>query len=80
VTSSEGKIEVVRPSSAPMFAIVARWGTVSVATPGPEYSKILPKPPRTVRRRSNSRMTSFAATQGRSRPVSTTRTMRGNGK
>ena len=63
-----------------MFAIVARWGTVSVATPGPAYSKILPKPPRTVSRRSSSRMTSLAATQGWSWPVSTTRTMRGKGK
>ena len=47
-----------------MLAMVARWGTVSVATPGPPYSKILPTPPLTVRRRSISRITSLAATHG----------------
>src|SRR3989304_1807505 len=35
VTLSEGKIEVVTPSSAPMFVIVARSGTDSVSTPSP---------------------------------------------
>ena len=55
-----------------VFAIVARWGTVGVATPGPEYSKILPNPPRTVSRRRSSRITSLAATHGRRRPVRTT--------
>ena len=35
VMSSEGKTEVVAPSSVPMFVIVARSGTVSVRMPGP---------------------------------------------
>ena len=49
-TSSLGKIDVVAPSSAPMLVMVARSGTVRVLTPSPEYSKILPTPPLTVRR------------------------------
>ena len=48
VTSSDGKTLVVSASSAPMLQIVARWGSESVAAPGPPYSKILPMPPRTV--------------------------------
>ena len=42
VTSSEGKMEVVAPSSAPILVMVARSGTESVATPSPPYSMILP--------------------------------------
>jgi len=80
VTSSDGKTEVVSPSSAPMLAMVARCGTLRVATPGPAYSKILPNPPRTVSRRSSSRITSLAETQGRSRPTRRTRTTCGIGK
>ena len=41
-------MEVVAPSSAPMLVMVARSGTVSVATPSPPYSMILPTPPFTV--------------------------------
>jgi len=74
VTSSLGKTLVVSVSSAPMFAIVIRWAASRLRTPGPAYSKILPLPPRTVRRRSNSRITSFAVTHGLSSPVSHTRT------
>ena len=36
--SSEGKIDVVAPSSAPIFVIVARCGTVRLSTPLPKYS------------------------------------------
>ena len=56
-------MEVVAPSSAPMLVMVARSGTVSVATPGPPYSMIFPTPPFTVNKRSTSKMTSFAETQ-----------------
>ena len=35
VTSSDGKIEVVAPSSAPMLVMVARSGTDRVLTPSP---------------------------------------------
>ena len=38
VFSSEGKIDVVAPSSAPIFVIVARCGTVRLSTPLPKYS------------------------------------------
>ena len=62
VTSSLGNTLVVAPSSAPMFAIVARSGTVRVFTPSPMYSITLPTPPLTLSRRSTSRMMSFAAT------------------
>ena len=77
VTSSLGNTLVVSPSSAPMLAIVIRWAASSGARPGPPYSKILPVPPLTVRRRSNSRMTSLAVTHGANRPVSQTRTTGG---
>ena len=66
------EMEVVAPSSAPMFVIVARCGTLSVFTPSPPYSMILPTPPLTLSTRSTSRMTSFADTIGGSAPVSLT--------
>src|SRR3972149_5112308 len=69
VRSSAGKMEVVAPSSAPMLVMVLRSGTLSEATPSPQYSKILPTPPFTLRRRSSSKMMSLAATQGCSRPA-----------
>ena len=72
VTSSLGNTVVVAPSSAPMFAIVARSGTERVLSPSPEYSIIFPTPPLTLRRRSTSRMTSLAVTMGLSAPVSST--------
>ena len=77
VISSEGKIEVEAPSSAPMLVMVARSGTDRVLTPSPPYSMILPTPPLTLSRRSTSRITSLAATKGRSRPVRLTRTIFG---
>ena len=46
MVSSDGNTLVVSVSSAPMLAMVARWGKDSVARPGPPYSKILPLPPR----------------------------------
>ena len=46
VASSDGNTLVVSVSSAPMLQMVARWGSESVATPGPAYSKTLPLPPR----------------------------------
>ncbi len=75
--SSEGKTEVVAPSSAPMLVMVPRCGTLREATPSPKYSKILPTPPLTVRRRRSSRMMSLAATQGWSSPVRCTPTTLG---
>ena len=77
VTSSLGNTLVVSPSSAPMLAIVIRWAASSVFRPGPPYSKIFPVPPRTVSRRSNSRITSLAVTHGWSWPVSQTRVTEG---
>ena len=79
VCSSLGKMDVVAPSSAPMFVIVPRSGTVSVETPSPQYSRILPTPPFTVRTRSTSRITSFAATHGRRRPFNSTLSTFGRG-
>ena len=67
--SSDGKTEVVTPSSAPMFVTVARCGTESVATPGPKYSTMQPTLPFVVRMLRTFRMMSFAATHGRSSPV-----------
>jgi len=60
-----------------MLVMLARCGTLNVATPGPPYSNTLPTPPLTVSRRSNSRIISLAATQGCSAPASRTRTTRG---
>ena len=52
MTSSEGKTDVVTPISAPMFAMVARSGTLKVATPSPPYSSTTPTLPVVVRRES----------------------------
>jgi hypothetical protein len=67
VFASGGKTADVAPSSAIMFAIVPRSGTARSAVPGPVNSKTLFLPPRTVSRRSSSRITSFACTHGRGR-------------
>ena len=72
VTSSLGNTVVVAPSSAPMFAIVARSGTERLARPGPVYSIIFATPPLTLSLLSTSRMTSFAVTMGFSCPTSST--------
>ena len=69
VISSEGKIEVVAPSSVPMLVMVARSGTDRVLTPSPPHSMMAPTPPLTLRMRRISRLTSLAVTKGRSRPV-----------
>ena len=50
-----------------MLAIVARLGTSSVATPGPQYSKIQPTLPFVPNLFSTVRMTSFALTPLRRR-------------
>ena len=55
-----------------MFVIVARCGTVSVATPGPKYSTTEPTFPLVVRIDRSFRITSFAAHHGESFPVSFT--------
>ena len=61
-----------------MLAIVPRSGTDSVATPGPVNSNTFSLPPLTDRRRSSSRITSLACTQGRcSSPSSHTSTTDG---
>ena len=62
-------MDVVAPSSVPMFVIVARSGTDSAAIPGPPHSMIAPTPPLTDRMRSSSRLMSLAVTNGRSVPV-----------
>ncbi len=79
VRSSEGKIAVVAPSSAPMLVMTARSGTESVAAPGPAYSKTRPTPPFTVSSPSRCRMMSLAEAKPVSAPVSTTRTTLGQG-
>ena len=63
---------VVTPSSAPMFVIVARWGTVRFLTPAPKYSTIQPTLPLVVRMLSSFKIMSLAATQSLSLPVSFT--------
>jgi hypothetical protein len=60
-----------------MLAIVARSATSRVSTPGPSNTNALFTPPLTVRRRSISKITSFAETQPSSWFSSTTRTMLG---
>ena len=70
VTASDGNTLVVTPSSAPMFAMVAREGTSSVETPGPEYSNIHPTFPFVPKRSSTLRITSFALHPRGSRPDS----------
>ncbi len=69
VTSSDGKMDVVAPSSAPILVMVARSGTERFLTPSPPYSRILPTPPLTESRRRICRITSLAPTHGGSLPV-----------
>ena len=52
-----------------MLVIVARSGTVSVATPGPAYSSMTPTLPLVERSSSILSTTSLAVTQGESSPV-----------
>ena len=80
VMASDGKMEQVTPSSAPMLVIVARWGTVSVPTPSPKYSTMQPTFPFVERISSIFRMMSFAETQFRSFPVSSTPMILGNAR
>ena len=72
VISSEGKMELVAPSSAPMLVMVARSGTVRVFAPSPPHSIIFPTPPFTESMRSISRLISLAVTKGRRAPLSST--------
>ena len=60
-----------------MLAIVARWGTLKVATPGPKYSTTQPTLPLVVRMLSSLSATSLAAHHGASSPVSRTPMTRG---
>ena len=69
VMSSDGKMDVVAPSSVPMLVMVARSGTDRVLMPSPPHSMIAPTPPFTDRMRRISRLTSLAVTKGRSFPV-----------
>ena len=69
VISSDGKIDEVAPSSAPILVIVALSGTESDFTPSPAYSMIAPTPPFTPSILSTSRITSLALTRGESEPV-----------
>ncbi len=70
--SSDGKIVVVAPSSAPILAIEALSGMPSSLTPGPQYSMIFPTPPLTEYLLNISRITSLAETHGLSLPVNFT--------
>ena len=67
--SSEGKSEVVAPSSAPILVMVLLSGTLNVLIPSPEYSKILPTPPLTDFIDNTLRMISLADTPERKEPV-----------
>ena len=62
-------MEVVAPSSAPIFVMVALSGTDSVLMPSPPHSMMAPTPPLTVRILSISKLISFALTKGLSFPV-----------
>ena len=72
VCSSEGKMEVVAPNSAPMLVMVARSGTVRVAAPGPPHSMMAPTPPLTERISRIFSAASLAETKGFNFPVSST--------
>jgi hypothetical protein len=61
--ASKGKIEVVAPSSAPMFVIVPLPVQLIDATPGPKYSITRLVPPLTVRISHTLRITSFGDVQ-----------------
>ncbi len=75
--SSNGNIDVVAPSSAPMLVIVALPVHDSDCTPGPKYSMIRLVPPLTVSWPSSQRITSLGAAQPDSSPVSLTPTTLG---
>ena len=77
VCSSEGNIEDVAPSSAPILVIVALSGRVRLLIPSPPYSNTFPTPPFTVCCLSTSRIMSFALTPARSFPCSFTWTTSG---
>ena len=62
VWSSEGKMEVVAPSSVPILVMVARSGTVNLFMPSPPHSMMAPTPPLTERICSSFRDTSLAVT------------------
>ena len=64
VLMSEGKIVVVAPVSAPMFAIVDLSDNDKVFTPGPKNSRIFPFPPSTLILFRISRITSLAVDHG----------------
>ena len=70
--SSAGNTEEVAPISAPMLAMVARWGTERFSTPSPKYSKTLPTPPFTESCLSSQRAASLADTPGLSFPLTST--------
>src|SRR6516165_1770835 len=69
MVASNGKIEVVAPSSAPMFVIVPLPVHEIDETPGPKYSMTAFVPPLTVRIPHRRRMTSFGAAHPVSDPV-----------
>ena len=73
VISSLGNIDVVAPSSAPIFVIVALSAVSRSSTPMPPYSIIFPTPPFTVSLFRMVKITSIAVTHGLcSLPVSLT--------
>src|SRR5262249_2413081 len=63
IDSSKGKIEVVAPSSAPMFVIVPFPVQEIERAPAPKYSTIAPVPPLTVRMPATFKITSLGAVQ-----------------
>ncbi|KYC46678.1 MAG: hypothetical protein AMQ74_01769 [Candidatus Methanofastidiosum methylothiophilum] len=77
VILSLGKIEVVAPSSVPMFVIVALSGTDRPLIPFPVNSNILFTPPLTDKSLKSSKITSFAEVQSESSPSRHTSIMSG---
>ena len=62
-------MEVVAPSSAPMFVMVALSGTDRALIPSPPHSIMAPTPPFTDRIPRISKLISFAVTKGFRLPV-----------
>ena len=62
-------MEVVAPSSAPMFVMVAFPVQLMERSPGPKYSMIALVPPETVSSPARYRITSLGAVQPPNSPV-----------
>ena len=72
-----GVVAIAALVAVPFVVDTPRVQTLIASSAGPTYSITVLSPPFTVRRRSSSRMRSFAETQGGKRPIRLTRTTRG---